>query len=144
MPSRLGTWPRWRGSAEPCRLLQESLTLGGVKSKSWVIHRFLNISLPLTTVLISIPTPPWKQGLNRHDPLPSHDTLPCNPPSPSKRICHSSSLLFPFFSGPGYRFQKASKAALSVKHQEHLHCSTVYIKRIIFIQKKTGHFQLNH
>ena len=114
MPSGLGMGPRWRGSAESFGLLHESLTLGGIKSKTQLIifsHKFLNTSLPLTTVLISIPTPPWKQGLNTHNPLPSPDTLPCNPPSTSKHICHFSSLPFPFFSGPGYKFQKASKAA---------------------------------
>lgn len=74
-------------------------------------HRFLNTSLPLITVLISIPTPPWKQGLNTHNPLPSLNTIPCNSPSTSKRICHFSSLLKAFFSGPGYKCQKASKAA---------------------------------
>lgn len=62
-------------------------------------------------VPIPSPTPPWKQGLNALSPLLSHDTLPCNSPSTSTLICHFSSLLFPFFSGPDDKFQKAGKAA---------------------------------
>lgn len=85
--------------------------LGGIKSEIIFCHRFLNTSFPLTTVLISIPTPPWKLGLNTHNPLPAPDTPPCNPPSTFKHICHFSCLLYPLFSGPGYKFQKTSKAA---------------------------------
>lgn len=89
----------------------ESLTLGGIKSEITFSHRFLNTSLPLITVLISIPTPPWKLRLNTHNPFPAPDTPPCNLPSTFKHICHFSCLPYPLFSGPGYKFQKTSKAA---------------------------------
>lgn len=107
-------WEQDRGEEVLLHLLDcycESLTLGGIKSEIIFSHRFLNTSLLLTTVLISIPTPPWKPGLNAHNPLPAPDTPPCNPPPTFKHICHFSCLQCPLFSGPGYRFQKTSKAA---------------------------------
>lgn len=107
-------WEQDRGEEVLLNLLGcycESLTLGGIKPEIIFSHRFLNTSLPLTTVPISIPTPPWKPGLNTHNPLPAPDTPPCNPPSTFKHICHFSCLLYPFFSGPGYKSQKTSRAA---------------------------------
>lgn len=89
----------------------ESLRLGGIKSEIIFSHRFLNTSFPLITAPISIPTLPWKPGLNAHNSLPAPDTPPCNPPPTFKHICHFSCLLYPLFSGPGYKFQKTSKAA---------------------------------
>lgn len=122
-------WEHDRGEEVLLNLLDcyyESLTLGGIKSEIIFSHRFLNTSLPLITVPISIPTPPWKLGLNTHNPLPAPESPPCNPSSTFKHFCHFSCLLYPLFSGPGYKLQKTSKAASCVYGTKSIYTAALY------------------